>query len=102
MLIFLFLRGVGKYAFSVSSPTFIMNLLSNAIKYAFKNTDIKLSVYNDNEIIGFEFENKSPYIPENRQKTIFARYVSYAGVHKELGIGLGLYASKKIIESHNG
>ena len=80
----------------------IMNLISNAIKYAYKNTDLLLNVYQDKANICFEFENKSPYISEDKQKSIFARYVSYAGAHKELGIGLGLYASKKIIESHNG
>ena len=36
------------------------------------------------------------------QKAIFAQYVSYASTHNELGIGLGLYASKKIIEAHSG
>ena len=80
----------------------IMNLISNGIKYAYKNTELKLRVKSDFENISFEFENKSPYLPEEKQKTIFARYVSYAGVHKELGIGLGLYASKKIAESHGG
>ena len=90
------------YADRVQIKRVIMNLLSNAIKYAYKNTDLNLSIFGDGEIIHFEFENRSPYIPEERRKSIFARYVSYAGVHRELGIGLGLYASKKIIESHNG
>lgn len=81
----------------------IMNLLSNGIKYAFKNTTIKLKAeLQKSNILDFHFENESPYIPEDKQKEIFARYVSYASVHKELGVGLGLYASKKIIESHEG
>lgn len=80
----------------------IMNLLSNGIKYAFQNTELKLIIYIKNKNIGFEFENKSLYIPEEKQKTLFARYVSYAATHNELGIGLGLYASKKIIDGHNG
>ena len=80
----------------------IMNLLSNGIKYAYKDTELKLSVKVAEGNIVFQFENNSPYISEEKQKTIFARYVSYSGVNKELGIGLGLYASKKIIESHNG
>ena len=80
----------------------IMNLLSNAIKYAYNNTDLKLSLLNDSENTYFELENQSPYLPKDKQKSIFARYVSYAGIHKELGNGLGLYASKKIIESHCG
>ena len=80
----------------------LMNLLSNGIKYAYKDTELKLTVENDGNSLTFNFENKSPYITEDKQKSIFARYVSYSGVNKELGIGLGLYASKKIVESHNG
>lgn len=90
------------YADRVQIKRVVMNLISNAIKYAYKNTELRLSIFTEAENLSFEFENKSPYIPEEKQKSIFARYVSYAGVHKELGIGLGLYASKKIIESHCG
>ncbi|MBE7710881.1 MAG: PAS domain-containing sensor histidine kinase [Cyanobacteria bacterium SIG31] len=80
----------------------IMNLLSNGIKYAYTNTDLSLKMYNNSASIGFEFKNNSNYIPEEKQKAIFAQYVSYAQAHNELGIGLGLYASKKIIDGHNG
>lgn len=80
----------------------IMNLLSNGIKYAYKDTDLMLNINNKNDEICFEFKNHSPYIPEEKQKSIFAQYVSYASIHKELGIGLGLYASQKIIEGHRG
>ena len=80
----------------------IMNLLSNGIKYAYKETDLVLNIKNKSNEICFEFENRSPYIPEEKQKSIFAQYVSYASIHKELGIGLGLYASQKIIEGHRG
>lgn len=80
----------------------IMNLLSNGIKYAYSNTKLDLKIYNNDSDAFFEFNNESPYIPEEKQKAIFAQYVSYASAHKELGIGLGLYASKKIIEGHNG
>lgn len=80
----------------------IMNLLSNGIKYAYKETDLVLNINNKSNKICFEFENHSPYIPEEKQKNIFAQYVSYASIHKELGIGLGLYASQKIIEGHRG
>ena len=80
----------------------VMNLLSNGIKYAYPNTELNLQIYTHKGQIGFEFLNKSPYIPKDKQKAIFAQYVSYAAAHNELGIGLGLYASKKIIEGHNG
>ena len=80
----------------------IMNLLSNGIKYAFRDTELKIKIYSEQDLFCFEFENSSPYIPEDRQKAIFAQYVSYADTHKEIGIGLGLFASRKIIEAHNG
>ena len=80
----------------------IMNLLSNGIKYAFTNTDLILNIYQSDKNAHFEFINKSPYIPKEKQNAIFSQYVSYASAHNELGIGLGLYASKKIIEAHNG
>ena len=80
----------------------IMNLLSNGIKYAFPNTILELNLAQTEEKASFEFINNSPYIPEEKQKAIFSQYVSYASAHNEIGIGLGLYASKKIIEAHNG
>jgi K+-sensing histidine kinase KdpD len=80
----------------------IMNLLSNGIKYAYKNSNLKIRLKSNRQKIEFEFENYSPYIPKEKQQAIFAQYVSYAETHKEIGIGLGLYASKKIIEAHQG
>lgn len=80
----------------------IMNLLSNGIKYAYKDSLLSLNIYSEGSKACFEFENESPYIPKDMQRAIFAQYVSYASTHNELGIGLGLYASKKIIEAHSG
>lgn len=80
----------------------IINLISNGIKYAYSKTNLVIKIYNEQNYTCFLFENCSPYIPPERQEKIFARYVSYSQAHKEIGIGLGLYASKKIIEAHNG
>ena len=80
----------------------IMNLLSNGIKYAFKDTALKLCIKVTKERLFFWFENRSPYITEEKQKSLFAKYVSYKSVNKELGIGLGLYSSRKIIKGHSG
>ena len=80
----------------------VMNLLSNGIKYAFPNTTVNITMYNEDLFTCFKFENNSPYIPPEKQKAIFAQYVSFAGNYKELGIGLGLYTSQKIVEAHDG
>lgn len=95
--------GIGEIqADRVQIKRVVMNLLSNAIKYAFLNTEIELFIQSSQDGIGFEFVNKSPYIPTEKQDTIFEQYVSYATSHKEKGVGLGLYASKKIIDAHCG
>ena len=80
----------------------IMNLLSNGIKYAYMHTDMFVTVYNEESYTCFKFQNKSPYIPVDRQEKIFARYVSYSRTNNLNGTGIGLYASKKIVEAHNG
>ena len=90
------------YADKVQMKRVIMNLLSNGIKYAFKGSTLKVEVYNENNNTCFRFKNNSAYISPEKQETIFAQYVSFAEAHKELGIGLGLYASKKIVEAHDG
>ena len=80
----------------------VMNLISNGIKYAYKGSDINLSIYVEDGFVIFQFENRSPYINEKQQKIIFDRYVTYSETGNELGTGLGLYVSKKIIECHGG
>ena len=78
----------------------VMNLLSNSIKYAYSDTELKAIVYNEDNYTCFKFENKSPYLPPDKREKIFAKYISFSKTHN--GTGLGLYASRKIVEAHNG
>ena len=90
------------WADKVQIKRVIMNLLSNGVKYAFKASSLLIDIYNKNDIICFRFRNNSPYITPEKQANIFAPYVSFAEAHKELGIGLGLYTSQKIVKAHDG
>ena len=80
----------------------IMNVLSNGIKYAFKNSTLEVKIFNECDKTCFMFKNNSPYLTPEKQENIFARYVTYSQSNNALGIGLGLYASKKIVEAHGG
>lgn len=80
----------------------IMNLITNSIKYAFQQTKVFAEVYNEKNCTCFRFENVSPYLSKEKQRKIFARYVSFSQTDKINGVGLGLYASKRIVEAHDG
>ena len=80
-----------------------MNLLSNAINYGYRNTQITINLYEDNNNISFEIKNHSKYIPEERLADIFEKYKTTDNTrfHKT-STGLGLYLAKQIIDAHNG
>lgn len=90
------------YADRVQIKRVVMNLLTNAIKYAYNDTILNLNIDSNNGEASFSFTNKSPYISEEKQKSIYGQYLTFNAGNSNLGIGLGLYASKKIIEAHNG
>ena len=76
----------------------ISNLINNAINYAYKNSEIKINIKND-ENIRFSISNFGFPIPESVQNHIFEKYSTGNNLK---GIGLGLYFSKKVIEAHGG
>lgn len=81
----------------------VINLLSNAINYAFPNTVVTVSLkFIDSKNFEFRVQNSSPYIEPEVMLGLFRKYVSHSEKYNKVGIGLGLYLSKKIIEAHNG
>lgn len=80
----------------------ISNLINNALNYSFENTEFKINITCEDNIMKFIFENTSKEIPEDIKNSIFEKYVTGAEYYKVTGIGLGLYFSKKVVDSHNG
>ena len=80
----------------------LTNILGNAISYAYDNTQIIINIKQDENGIGFEAKNKSAYINPETMNNLFKKYVSHAAKFNKVGVGLGLYLSKQIINAHGG
>ena len=80
----------------------LTNILGNAISYAYDNTQIDVTIKQDENGIGFEAKNESAYINPETMNNLFKKYVSHAAKFNKIGVGLGLYLSKQIIDAHNG
>ena len=80
----------------------ITNILGNAISYAYDNTQILVTIRQDENGIDFEAKNKSAYINPETMDNLFKKYVSHAAKFNKIGVGLGLYLSKQIIDAHKG
>ena len=80
----------------------ITNILGNAISYAYNNTQIQINIKQNKNIIEVETKNKSSYINPETMNNLFKKYVSHAAKFNKVGVGLGLYLSKQIIDAHKG
>ena len=80
----------------------LTNILGNAISYAYDNTQIIVKITQEENNIIFEAKNESAYINPETMNNLFKKYVSHAAKYNKVGVGLGLYLSKQIIDAHNG
>lgn len=80
----------------------ITNILGNAISYAYHNTQIDIDIKQNKNDIKVETKNKSSYINSETMNNLFKKYVSHAAKFNKVGVGLGLYLSKQIIDTHKG
>lgn len=96
------MSGQELYADAVQLRRVVSNLLNNAVSYAMNNSKIKVFVFvRDGKMI-FEFSNVGAPIPPDVRKHLFDKYVTGAYTFNKTGYGLGLYASKKVVEAHKG
>lgn len=79
-----------------------INLIDNAIKNSFKNSEVLVTLKNNNNYIIIDFKNHSGTIDKENVKHVFNRFYKTDYSRNEKGYGLGLTISKHIIDLHGG
>ncbi len=80
----------------------IHNLLENAIKYGSPDTDITLSLSVTDASATLSVHDRGITIPSSEQAHMFEKFFRTTTARAIPGVGLGLYASKHIVERHGG
>ncbi len=82
----------------------IANILDNAVKYSPSESTIKIRVMKLYSFVRIEIEDHGIGIPKDERNKVFSRF--YRGTAEEVknneGSGVGLYLSRRIIESTGG
>lgn len=80
------------------------NLIENAIKYGNKNGAVEISATSAGDVVEISITDDGIGIDEHDKEKIFDRYFrsEKARVKAPIGTGLGLYMTKRIIETHGG
>ena len=79
----------------------VNNLLDNAIKYSRKDGIVLLEMYETTKDIHLIVIDEGPGVAKSDRRMIFQKYYRGSqGITK--GTGLGLYLTKRIVETHNG
>lgn len=82
----------------------ILNLLSNAIKFSVPNGNIYISLFEMNNYVIIKVRDNGIGIPEDKQRTIFDRFIQVdkSTSRGREGSGIGLSLVKSLVEMHNG
>ena len=82
----------------------LFNLLSNAVKYSSAGSEVRVIVAKGEDDVTCKVIDQGIGVPEADRAHLFDRYyrASNSGETRAKGLGLGLYVSHEIIETHGG
>ncbi len=79
----------------------LSNLIGNALKFTPEGSSITVATEESSVEIKVSISDTGPGIPEDQKNHIFERFAQI-GNKNRTGLGLGLYISKTLVESHGG
>jgi two-component system, OmpR family, sensor histidine kinase VicK len=80
----------------------IVNLVRNALQYTPEGGSVSVRLYEQDGNVVFDVTDTGIGISEKDQEELFTRFYRVERATEVRGIGLGLYVSKAIVESHGG
>jgi signal transduction histidine kinase len=84
----------------------ITNYLMNALKYSREDQPVDVRLVVEAEVARVEVRDRGPGVPVSEQAHVWEHYYRVEGVDVQsgsrIGLGLGLYISKYLIEAHHG
>ncbi len=79
----------------------LSNLIGNALKFTPENGSVTVESKESENEITVSVSDTGPGVPDDQKLRIFERFAQI-GNKQRTGIGLGLYISKTLVESHSG
>jgi signal transduction histidine kinase len=84
----------------------LQRLLSNALKFSAASQAVDLEVEQGASRVRFSIQDRGPGIPADDAKHLFESFYKIPGVEvfagSRVGLGMGLFLSKMIVEAHGG
>jgi PAS domain S-box-containing protein len=80
----------------------IMNLLSNAGKFTPEGGEISIKAFCEENSFTIEVSDTGPGISKQDQEMLFSRFWQASRRNREIGSGLGLHLTSRIVHAHGG
>ncbi|EKQ67725.1 PAS domain S-box [Leptolyngbyaceae cyanobacterium JSC-12] len=78
------------------------NLLTNALQHNPPGLHLTLNAWVESKFVFFQVQDNGVGMSQEECNSLFDRYVRGARARRGVGVGLGLYLCKQIIEAHGG